>query len=75
MADGSWSNAFEFRGPDSYHQLADQFAELARLLDETGQDKNELTRVLAMLAPLSPKHPYRATHTSLIFLSKQSIRP
>lgn len=40
MADGSWSNAFEFRGPDSYHQLAEQFIELARLLADVGEEEN-----------------------------------
>lgn len=40
MADGSWSNAFEFRGPESYHQLAEQFSELARLLAEADEKEN-----------------------------------
>lgn len=39
-ADGSWSNAFEFRGPESYHQLAEQFSELARLLAEADEKEN-----------------------------------
>ena len=40
MTDGSWSNAFEFRGPESYHQLAEQFSELARLLAEADEEEN-----------------------------------